>query len=288
MSDNDPVANPSGGWSSLDRRRFLSVLGMGAAGTVAAKEAMASRESGPAAEAPPDTEVERPTGGTQQIVWSAPIKEPVAALTFDDGPDPEFTPVILDILESAGVVATFFAMGHNAVTHPELLRRVVAAGHEVGGHGWQHLDLSKVADADAVMEIDHGIREIERVTGAPIRLFRPPYGRVGEAAIRLLGHAQKDVIVWSVTRGDLGWRDPQQIAAHVSEALAPGAIVDLHDGIGRGTFERSSAHATRLRRRRHTEVRALPAIIEGGQKRGLRWATVSELLYAGKGADSIQ
>lgn len=282
MDETDPTEESSERRSSVHRRRFLTLLGMGAVGTVAAKDVVASREPRPADLPSAGTEIERPAGGIQQIIWSVPTDEPVAALTFDDGPDPEFTPSILDILARYGIPATFFALGHNAVENPGLLREVVAAGHEVGSHGWRHKDLSEVTDADAIMEIDHGTRQIERIAGAPIRLFRPPYGHVSEAAVRLLGRTRKDVIVWSVARGDLKWSEPELVAAHVGGSLVPGAIVDLHDGIGRGTFDRQSDFATRLRRRRHTEIKALPAIIEGALERGLRWATVSELLAAGE------
>jgi peptidoglycan-N-acetylglucosamine deacetylase len=287
MHDNDPNAEVHTPRSSVHRRRFLTLLGVGAAGTVAARRAGRTRD--PQLDKPlPVTEVDRPPGGMQQIVWSVPITDPVASLTFDDGPDPDFTPAILDILDRYEVKATFFALGYNAVTHPDLLREVVARGHEVGGHGWRHLNLGEVSDAEASREVEHGIRQIERVIGSPIELFRPPYGNVSEAAVRLLGRAEKDVIIWSVARGDLGWRDPKLVAQHIVGSLTPGAIVDLHDGIGRGTFWPDGDNAARLRRRRRTEIAALPAVIESAQERGFRWGTVSELLAArGAAADDL-
>lgn len=233
-----------------------------------------------------ESEIEAPQAGTRRVVWSVETDEPVAALTFDDGPDPAYTPRILDVLDRYGVKATFMALGYNAVRHTGLLREVLAAGHEVGGHGWSHLNLSQTTAAEATREIQHGLEKVEEAVGAPVRLFRPPYGRFSEDAMKLLGHAGKDLVVWSVTRGDLGWRDPHRIASHIVSSLEPGGIVDLHDGLGRGTFFPDAEFVERLRRRRETELQALPRMIEGIQEKGLRLETVSELLAAAPSSDA--
>lgn len=80
--------------------------------------------------------------GQQRLIWSVSTAEPLAALTFDDGPDPELTPRILEVLAEHGVRATFNLMGWNALRHPDLARAVVAAGHELGNHTWTHQDLA--------------------------------------------------------------------------------------------------------------------------------------------------
>ncbi|CAN5548979.1 hypothetical protein BH20ACT23_BH20ACT23_22570 [soil metagenome] len=230
-----------------------------------------------------DDEFATPTStGMQRIIWSADTDEPVVAVTFDDGPDPEFTPRILDVLDRFGATATFMVMGHNAVTHPELLRDIVDAGHEVGGHGWRHLNLAEINTEETRKEIEHGNRMIEERTGVPIRVFRPPYGRFDESVVRVLGRARRDLVVWSVTRGMLSWRDPKQISSHVLGALGPGDIVDLHDGIGRATFNPRSESARRVRRRREDELSALPLILEGAKSSGLQLKTVTDLMTAGQ------
>ena len=81
--------------------------------------------------------------GQQRLIWSVSTVEPLAALTFDDGPDPELTPRILEVLAEHGVQATFNVMGWNALRHPDLVRAFVAAGHELGNHTWTHQDLAQ-------------------------------------------------------------------------------------------------------------------------------------------------
>jgi peptidoglycan/xylan/chitin deacetylase (PgdA/CDA1 family) len=270
----------------MNRRRFLAYLGIGAAGAAAGTElapARGARRNPPsrASARPSAEEAPNPTWrGSERVVWSVDTDEPLASVSFDDGPDPELTPRILAILERFQVKATFMVMGYNAVRNPGLLQEVLDAGHEVGGHGWSHRNLTETRRDETWYEIEHGNRAIEDVTGLPVRVFRPPYGRFGEEAVRVLARSRPDLIVWSVTRGLLSWRDPRHISSHVISALGPGDIVDLHDGIGRGTFAPRGAPAQRIRRRREDEVRALPRILEGAQERGLGLVTISDLMAA--------
>lgn len=270
---------------SMNRRRFLTYFGVGAAGSLAGGGLASTRRPRDVPrprprEAAEDEFTTPASRGMQRIIWSVDTEEPVAAVTFDDGPDPEFTPRILDLLDRFGVSATFMVMGHNAVTHPDLLRDIADAGHEIGGHGWKHLNLAETTAEETREEIEHGNRMIEARTGVPIRVFRPPYGRFGENAVRVLARSRRDLVVWSVTRGMLSWRDPGQISSHVLGALGPGEIVDLHDGIGRATFNPRSASAQRIRRRREDELSALPRILEGAKASGLQLKTVSDLMAA--------
>jgi peptidoglycan/xylan/chitin deacetylase (PgdA/CDA1 family) len=265
----------------MHRRRLLTLLGAGALGG-AAGTGLALPKGRPKLrdelwEASSD-EVDGPWSGVQQIIWSVDTEARVAALTFDDGPDPEFTPRILEILDRHGVRATFMAMGHNAVRHRSLLKEVVAAGHEIGAHGWNHLNLASATLAEARTEIEFGTGMIEECVGVPVRVFRPPYGRFSEASLRLLAQRGCDMVVWSVTRGKLAWQEPDRVAAHVTGALRPGDIIDLHDGIGRGTFNPGTELAARLSRRREVEVQALPQILKGARTRSLKFSTISELV----------
>jgi peptidoglycan-N-acetylglucosamine deacetylase len=269
----------------MRRRRFLGLLGAGALGGVAGaglarsggmnEDSHGQRE---AARGDIDKEIARPTWGEQRIIWSVETQAREAALTFDDGPDPDFTPRILDILDHYGAKATFMMMGHNADRHPELVREVVEAGHEVGSHGWRHLNLAETTHAETRREIESGIRLVEERAHVPVRVFRPPYGRFGEAAVRLLGLRRCDLVVWSVTRGKLAWHVPQQVASHIIGSLGSGDIVDLHDGIGRGTFNPGTRFAERLRQRRRVEIAALPRILDGLADRGLNLVTTSDLI----------
>lgn len=260
----------------MERRKFLALIGLGAAGTAGSGAVWRAGTS----ESSPPPGVEKLVGtstGHQRIVWSVETASPTVALTFDDGPDPDFTPQILDVLDDYGVKATFFSLGYNAQRHPELLREVVAAGHEVGSHGWRHLNLAETSPAETRIEIERGTDLVEEHAQVPVRVFRPPYGRFNEIAVRLLAERRQDMFVWSVTRGGLTWTEPHEVAAHIKRETAPGDIVDLHDGIGRGTFQREREFAKRLVQRRNVEIQALPQILEDAAESGLIFTTASKL-----------
>ena len=97
------------------------------------------------------------------------------ALTFDDGPDPEWTPQILDILKAKGVKASFFVIGVNAESYPDLVQRIVAEGHDLGNHTFTHPNLGEFPDVLVKLEINANQRLIEALTGRSMRLFRAPY-----------------------------------------------------------------------------------------------------------------
>lgn len=265
----------------MDRRRFLSLLGVGALGGIVGAGFPKQREQ----RDEQDEDVEAPTSGARQIVWSVDTAAPLAALTFDDGPDPELTPRILDLLDRYDAKATFMVMGYNALQHPTLLHDIVAAGHDVGSHGWSHLNLAKSTVAQTRHEIGFGRRVVEKRAGVPVRFFRPPHGRLSEAAVRLAALEGHDILLWSLSRGNLSWQSPDEVASHVLAGIGRGDIVLLHDGLGRGTFHRGTDFADRLRRRRTVELEALPRILEGARARGLRLATVSDLMAVQRTGD---
>src|SRR5690606_12623480 len=114
-------------------------------------------------------------------------------------------PRILEVLDRHGIRATFMAMGFAAQRYPSLVGEIVAAGHEIGHHGWRHLNLAKVSPATTRKEIEFGAEAVEEAAGVPVRLFRPPRGRLSESAVRLLAGLHHDIILWSVTRGRKRW-----------------------------------------------------------------------------------
>ncbi|HEX3200641.1 MAG TPA: polysaccharide deacetylase family protein, partial [Actinomycetes bacterium] len=121
--------------------------------------------------------------GQQRLIWSVSTAEPLAALTFDDGPDPELTPRILEVLAEHGVRATFNVMGWNALRHPDLVQATVAAGHELGNHTWTHQDLAFQSALQAGRQLERGRAAIEQATGVRPRFFRPPRGNLTGSAI---------------------------------------------------------------------------------------------------------
>jgi peptidoglycan/xylan/chitin deacetylase (PgdA/CDA1 family) len=193
---------------------------------------------------------------------------PRVALTFDDGPDPEVTPGVLDALKQHGARATFFTIGRALEAHPEIARRAIAEGHELGNHSWRHSGWQNFAlPSQQLAEIERGERAIAAITGnGATPLYRAPHG-VKSPPFVAAAHAKRlRVIAWSLHSRDTYAADPAAVAARVLRKIRPGDIVLLHDG-----------HDTPGRHRAAC-AGAVPRILAGLRERGLANVTVSELL----------
>jgi peptidoglycan/xylan/chitin deacetylase (PgdA/CDA1 family) len=153
------------------------------------------------------------------------------ALTFDDGPDSSFTPELLDILNAAGVAATFFVVGRRAVKYPSIVRRIRQEGHVLGSHTWSHPDPGTVSAKMLIHEYRDGRRAVEDVAGTQVPLFRPPMGHVGLKSVTAIRLARVRPWLWNCDPED--WRPGarREVIARAVEAVTPGAVVLLHDGI---------------------------------------------------------
>jgi peptidoglycan-N-acetylglucosamine deacetylase len=152
-----------------------------------------------------------------------------ACLTFDDGPDPNYTPQILDRLAAAGVRATFFLVGSAAVRHPALVRRIVTAGHEVANHTWNHRYPLLGGAAAAREEVTAGSDALAGITGQHPRYFRPPYGRLRRCQTEAAAELGQTVVLWSLSGKDWGpWGRAALISRRLARAQA-GDIILLHD-----------------------------------------------------------
>ena len=163
-------------------------------------------------------------------ITSVETRQPVVALTLDDGPDPEVTPRVLDLLNERGNKATFFILSERAEAHPELTRRLAAEGHEAALHGANHDNVTKLGLGQAVDRVRGGKRRLNQVVGSPVRLFRPPYGAQNLrtfALARLLG---MKVVMWSADPNDWDEIGLEEIVARTIHQVGPGAILLLHDG----------------------------------------------------------
>jgi peptidoglycan/xylan/chitin deacetylase (PgdA/CDA1 family) len=217
--------------------------------------------------------------GTHRIVWDVATTQPYVALTVDDGPDPRWTPQVLDALAAVGAKATFFMMGWNVQQHTDLARRIVAEGHDVGNHTWSHQDLAFEDPPSARHEIIDCKRILADELGVRSTYFRPPRGELSGAAMRIVAEQNYDTFLWSVSRNDAGIGTPTAVADHVAARLRPGAIVDMHDSIGRGLFLPASDPIVKLlAAKRDVDAAAVPEILRRGIDAGLRFVTVSELL----------
>jgi peptidoglycan/xylan/chitin deacetylase (PgdA/CDA1 family) len=199
--------------------------------------------------------------------------EKLIALTFDDGPDPEWTPRVLDALGEHGMRATFFLVGERAARHPGLVARIVAEGHEAGSHSWDHPSLPELAPAAAAGQIARTKAALAAALGGrDAGLFRPPYGHQTLATWRLARAEGYRVVMWSAVAGD--WRDDDgaALAGRVLAGAGPGAIVLLHDSLY--TAERPEF------RDRGPTIDALGIL--AGRLPGWRFVTVSELMASGR------
>lgn len=158
------------------------------------------------------------------------------ALTFDDGPDPETTNEVLDVLDRRGVKATFFVIGAKAAKHPEIVRAIVARGHDVGVHGFAHDRLFSLRGAKRVRaDLERAIRTLEGITDKRPVLFRPPIGHTNPTIARVADELDLIVVGWTVAARDgIARAKVDDVVARVSRGVRDGAIVVLHDAAERG------------------------------------------------------
>lgn len=238
-------------------------------GTIGGMAAPSSSNS-PVAAAPAGMQApaQTPPGTERSSHSSVRVDGPYIAMTFDDGPDAKLTPRLLDILKERNIHATFFVLGNMVKSHPEILQRESAEGHEIGNHSWSHLPLTKVVQREGGLhhELADTSDLIKQTIGKPVTLMRPPYGatnpRLSKAIEREYG---MKVILWSVDPDD--WKDPgpSVVSSRIingwkqSGGTKPGAIILAHD-IHKGTIE------------------AMPATLDALLAKGYKFVTISELI----------
>jgi peptidoglycan/xylan/chitin deacetylase (PgdA/CDA1 family) len=152
------------------------------------------------------------------------------ALTFDDGPHPEHTPRLLDLLGERRVPATFFVVGEGARRHPGIVRRIVAEGHDLGNHTYTHGDPRRTSPAALMDEVRRTRALLEDLTGHPCRLFRPPRGAIGAGKLLRLWADRQVVVLWSIDTRDCAMRSSHEMRAFCSlYRPEDGDIVLMHD-----------------------------------------------------------
>ncbi|MFJ4415007.1 polysaccharide deacetylase family protein [Streptomyces sp. NPDC088925] len=154
------------------------------------------------------------------------------ALTFDDGPDPRWTPEVLAVLAAHDVRATFFVCGRQAAKHPALLRRITEAGHLVGNHTWDHRRLTGLGRAAVEEQIARTSETVRRATGRAPAWFRAPYGEWDRTVYTLGARHGMEPLAWSVDTEDWSRPGAAAITRRVLAGARPGAVVLCHDGGG--------------------------------------------------------
>jgi len=202
---------------------------------------------------------------TPACTWRGPRAGRRLALTFDDGPDAEWTPRVLDILGHAGVRATFFVIGERAARAPAVVKRIAAEGHEVANHSWSHRNLWFCGPRATREQVRRGHDTIADLTGTAPRHFRPPWGMVNAAMFSAVRSAGERVVFWSIQPEGQRPAPAERQVAYILRRAHAGAIIDLHDAEG------TPRAPERL-------VEALPGMIEGLRTAGYTLTTVEDLL----------
>ena len=199
-----------------------------------------------------------PAARPQGVVHSWPNAGKLAAITFDDGPSRQFTPLYLDELDKYGVHATFFLVGRNVQENSGLAAKIAGGGNDIGCHSCYHRNLEKMDRAAAMQDIISAKQLIERDSHRQVSLFRPPGGHLNQPLIRQINEAGMKVVLWNIDPGDW-YASPEKIITNVFTNLRPGSIILLHEG-------------------RAGTLAALPTLIKGIRQRGYQLVTISELL----------
>lgn len=198
------------------------------------------------------------------IVWEVPTQDKFIALTFDDGPDAKLTPQILELLEKYDAKATFFVVGERVKRYPELVKKELAAGHEVGNHSFRHPPFDQLSHSSIKDELEQTQQVIFQTTGHKAVLFRPPGGVYNDNIIQLTKQNNLQLILWSWHQDTKDWAAPgvNKIVRKVLENAHNGDIVLMHDFV---------YHSSQT-------PEALKIILPELKKRGFSFVTVSELL----------
>ncbi|MFZ5827019.1 MAG: polysaccharide deacetylase family protein [Bacillota bacterium] len=196
-------------------------------------------------------------------------QRPLVALTFDDGPDPVWTPRILEILDRFGATACFFMLGRQAAAHPNLVLQVAAAGHEIGVHGYLHRVPLFQGFQSTMKDVAESVRTLTEITGNRPRYYRPPWGVFNLWSAMAARRHGLVPVVWSLYLSE--WSRSTTPAKLYTEALRrvhPGLVLLLHDAAGPGSRDDAPA----------VVARALPRLIAGLRRSGYSLVTLSQLL----------
>ena len=197
-----------------------------------------------------------------RLLYNGNTSLPEIALTFDDGPNPYFTPLILDILNKYNVKATFFCIGRQVAAYPALVKQEYMAGHIIGNHTWSHPDLALLSPANVNLQLVSTSNAIQEAIGVQPIYFRPPYGVMSVPALTQAYHLGLTTVIWNDEARD--WQLPGMnvIVERILGLARNGAIVLLHDGGGN----------------RSQTVAALPYIIKGLRARGFQLVTIEQMM----------
>ncbi len=203
-------------------------------------------------------------------LWSGSADRKVIALTFDDGPKPEFCQPLLDILDRYGAKATFFVVGKEAQENPDLIKRMVDSGDEVGNHTYSHIPIKEMTQGQALADIQKCSQVIYDITGKQPKYFRPPGGGFNSKMTKAIAKMGLQPVYWTLNTGDYsettpGYEVPEDfqvmalaLVKRVVDKVTPGSIILFHNGS-------------------EQTIRALPLILAQLKDEGYGFVTISDL-----------
>lgn len=216
-------------------------------------------------------------------VFCVETPEKIVALTFDDGPDPQYTPAIAEVLKRHQAKATFFVLGRHGQQYLAILKDLMAAGHELGNHTFNHPNLNLTLPPTIQAEIGQTDAVLKQIQYPDPIYFRPPYGRAGLAVTSTVKPLGRTLILWDIDLMDWAQSPPsvKNMATTLEQQLKPGAIIVLHDAIA-GT-KPGDPEANR-----QNTVDLVENILSTYGAQGYHFVTVSELLKAGVALPSLK
>ncbi len=164
------------------------------------------------------------------LLWRVEAQSRTAYLTFDDGPTTEMTRTLLDLLATYEARATHFLLGSHARQHPDLVRAIVEAGHQIGNHTFTHPDPWRVSSDSLRREVKRTTSVLEDLAGRPVRALRPPYGHPTGALRRWCAEHRQRMVMWDVMPGDyLQTATARRVSRFILRHIRPGSVIVLHD-----------------------------------------------------------
>ena len=168
--------------------------------------------------------------GNGKLIWHGDPSSNNIFLTFDDGPDPEWTPKILDILKKHNVKANFFVLGERAKRYPKIVKRIHLEGHEIGNHTYTHCDGYNVDERKILKELKDTDNIIKNLTGSSPKYFRPPFGFFNYRYFTIAEELGYKTVLWTFDVGDWGNISAKEMEKKILKETKGGSIILLHDG----------------------------------------------------------
>ena len=204
------------------------------------------------------------------IIRRGCLTDKQVCLTFDDGPDSQVTPRILDILREVGIPAVFFMIGAKAANQPELVRQILAAGHELGSHTLWHRHAYFLGGKKSITTISKGKEVLEAIAQKPVIWFRPPWGALNLFQYLTLLRLKLSIVLWTVNAQDWNIKTgATEVCRRIKRRVKPNSIIILHDSGG----DPGAPQQTLM---------ALPDIIKALTEKGYRFVTLHDILGGNK------